>query len=161
MDGSSSAGPNGPSPDQFRRLGAAFLDGVVATGFSVLFGGAPLLGSLLGGAYLVVRDGFELGPLRFRSVGKYVTGLGLVHLDQRPLRLETSIQRNWMLGVTPAAGALIAVPIVGGALVSLISLVGTGLVLFEVYNVLADPAGRRWGDRLAHTKVVDTDGGFV
>jgi len=120
-----------------------------------------LLGGLLGGVYLVVRDGVEVGPLRFRSVGKYVMGLDLVRLDGRPVTLETSVQRNWMLGLSSVAGAFIVVPIVGGALASLVSLAGLGLVLYEVYNVFADPDGRRWGDRLGNTKVVAAGDGLV
>lgn len=161
MNGSPSAGPDAPTPDQPRRLAAAFLDGIIATGLSALFGGAPLLGGLVGAAYLVARDGFELGPLHFRSVGKHVMGLGLVRLDGRPMSLETSVQRNWMLGVGSVAGVLAAVPLVGGFLVSIVSLAGLGFILFEVYNVLVDPTGRRWGDRLGNTKVVETGGGVL
>lgn len=115
----------------------------------------------MGAAYLVARDGVEAGPLRFRSVGKYVMGLGLVRLDGRPVSLETSVQRNWMLGVLFVAGLFVFVPIVGGALASLLSFLGLGLILFEVYNVLSDPAGRRWGDRLGNTKVVETGDGLL
>lgn len=113
----------------------------------------------MGAAYLVARDGVEAGPLRFRSVGKYV--MGLVRLDGRPVSLETSVQRNWMLGVLFVAGLFVFVPIVGGALASLLSFLGLGLILFEVYNVLSDPAGRRWGDRLGNTKVVETGDGLL
>lgn len=161
MNGSPTSGSNGTIPDQPRRLAAAFIDGIVATGLSALFGGAPLLGGLVGAAYLVARDGFELGPLHFRSVGKHVMGLGLVRLNGRPMSLETSVQRNWMLGVGSVAGVLAAVPIVGGMLVSIVSLAGLGFILYEIYNVLADPTGRRWGDRLGNTKVVETSGGLV
>jgi hypothetical protein len=138
---------------------AALLDGIIASGLIVLLGGAP--GALLGAAYLVARDGVEAGPIHFRSVGKYVMGLGLVRLDGRPVNLETSVQRNWMLAVLFVAGPFVLVPIVGGALASLLSFLGLGLLLFEIYNVLADPAGRRWGDRLGNTRVVETGDGLV
>lgn len=149
------------TPTQHERIVAALLDGIIASGLTAFLSGAPLLGGLVGGAYLVARDGFEVGPLRFRSVGKYVMGLGLVRLDGRPLTLETSVQRNWMLGLTSVAGAFVVVPIVGGALASLVSFAGLALILFEIYNVLADPAGRRWGDRLGKTKVVETGNGLL
>ncbi len=151
MNGSSA---DASSPSQHERFVAALLDGIIATGLTALFGGAPLLGGLVGGLYLVARDGFEVGPLRFRSPGKYVMGLDLVRLDGGPVSLETSVQRNWMLGLSSVAGAFIVVPIVGGALASFLSLAGLGLILFEIYNVFADPVGRRWGDRLGNTKVV-------
>lgn len=157
-DGSSA---NGAAPTHHQRVVAALLDGIIATGLMAFFGAMPLLGGLAGGAYLVARDGVEVGPLRFRSVGKYVMGLGLVRLDDRPLTLETSVQRNWMLGLTSVAGVFVAVPIVGGALASLLSFLGLGLILFEVYNVVADPAGQRWGDRFGNTRVVATGDGML
>jgi hypothetical protein len=140
---------------------AALLDGIIASALTAFFSGLPLLGGLVGGAYLVGRDGLEVGPLRFRSVGKYVMGLGLESVDGRPLSLETSVQRNWMLGVNSVAGVFVAVPIVGGALASLLSLVGMGLILYEVYNVFTDPAGRRWGDRWGRTTVTTTGDGLL
>ena len=152
---------SGDAPTHHQRVVAALLDGIIATGLMAFFGGMPLLGGLAGGAYLMARDGFEVGPLRFRSVGKYVMGLGLVRLDDRPLTLETSVQRNWMLGLTSVAGVFVAVPIVGGALASLLSFLGLALILFEVYNVVADPAGRRWGDQFGGTKVVATGDGML
>lgn len=157
MNGSSTAS----TPDQHDRFMAALLDGIIATALTALLGGAPLLAGLVGGIYLVCRDGFELGPLHFRSVGKYVLGLGLTRLDGRPVTLETSVQRNWMLGLSSIAGVFVVVPIVGGALASLVSLGGLGLILFEIYNVFDDPAGRRWGDRLGNTKVVEAGDGLL
>lgn len=156
MNGSS---PGGTAAGQHERVVAALLDGIIASGLIALLGGAP--GALLGAAYLVARDGVEAGPIHFRSVGKYVMGLGLVRLDGRPVNLETSVQRNWMLAVLFVAGLFVLVPIVGGALASLLSFLGLGLLLFEIYNVLADPAGRRWGDRLGNTRVVETGDGLV
>ena len=158
--------PNGSSPEgssatQHERIVAALLDGILASGLIALLGGAPTLGGLVAAAYLVARDGVDVGPLHFRSVGKYVMGLGLVRLDGRPVTLETSIQRNWMLGLLFVAGLFVVVPIVGGALASLLSFGGLGLVLFEIYNVLSDPAGRRWGDRLGNTKVVEAGDGLL
>lgn len=156
MNGSS---PGGSAATQHERVVAALLDGIIASGLIALLGGPP--GALLGAAYLVVRDGVDVGPFRFRSVGKYVMGLGLVRLDGRPVSLETSVQRNWMLGLLFVAGLFVVVPIVGGALASLLSLLGLALVLFETYNVLTDPAGRRWGDRLGNTKVVEAGDGLL
>jgi len=156
MNDGSSAGTSAPTHHQ--RLTAALLDGIIATGLTALFGGLPLFAGLVGGAYLVMRDGFEAGPLRYCSVGKFVMGLSLVRLDEAPLTLETSVQRNWMLGVSSVAGIFVAVPIVGRALASLLSFVGLGLILFEVYNVVVDPAEQRWGDRLGRTRVVATEG---
>jgi uncharacterized RDD family membrane protein YckC len=113
------------------------------------------------GTYVVGRDGLDVGPLHFCSVGKYVMGLRLASLDGRPLTMATSVHRNWMLGVNAVAGLFVAVPVVGGALASLLSLGGLGLILFELYNVFADAEGRRWGDRLGRTQVVATKEGLL
>ncbi len=158
MNGSS---PNGSTPTHHQRAVAALLDGIIATALAALLAGVPLLGGLVMGAYLVGRDGLQVGPVRFRSVGKYVMGLRLVHLDERPLTMETSVHRNWMLGVNAVAGVFVAVPIVGGTLASLLSLLGLGFILFEIYNVFADSTGRRWGDRLGRTKVVAAGDGLL
>ncbi|MFB6274195.1 MAG: RDD family protein [Salinibacter sp.] len=159
MNNGSSGGPSAPTHHQ--RFTAALLDGIIATGLTAFLGGLPLLAGIVGGVYLVVRDGLEIGPLHFRSVGKYMMGLDLERLDGAPVTLETSVQRNWMLGVSSVAGVFVAVPIVGGALASLLSFVGLGLILLEVYNVATDPAGRRWGDRFGNTRVVATGDGVL
>lgn len=143
-------------PDRARRFTAAVIDGLIGALLTVLLGGAPLIGGLVGAIYLVVRDGINVGPVRYRSVGKHLMGLGLVRLDGRSVNLEVSVQRNWMFGLGALGGLLGAVPIVGGLLAPLVSLAGMALLAFEVYNVFSDPAGRRWGDRLGNTKVVET-----
>lgn len=156
MTGSSSAFPGAPTPDTSTRLGAAFIDAAIASLLAVFLGGIPLLGGFVGAAYLVVRDGLELGPVRYRSMGKYLMGLGVVRLDGQPVSLETSVLRNWMFGLGAVAGILAAVPIVGGLIAPLASVGGLALILYELYSVFADPSGRRLGDRLGNTKVVQT-----
>ena len=70
MNNGSSAGDLAPTHHQ--RVVAALLDGILASGLMAFLSGVPLLGGLAGGAYLMARDGIEVGPLRFRSVGKYM-----------------------------------------------------------------------------------------
>lgn len=82
-------------------------------------------------------------------------GLGLVRLDGKPMTLETSLLRNWMFGLGVLAGVLTAVPIVGGLIAPLVTIGGFGIILYEVYSVLATSSGRRWGDRLGNTRVVE------
>jgi uncharacterized RDD family membrane protein YckC len=153
--------PRGSSPTHHQRTVAALIDGIIATALAALLSGTPLLGGLVMGTYVVGRDGLDVGPLHFCSVGKYVMGLRLASLDGRPLTMATSVHRNWMLGVNAVAGLFVAVPVVGGALASLLSLGGLGLILFELYNVFADAEGRRWGDRLGRTQVVATEEGLL
>lgn len=151
----------GTPPDRATRLLAGLIDGGIALTLSVLFSGAPMLGALLGAAYLVGRDGVEAGPLRFRSVGKYVMGLGLRRLDGRPMDLETSLRRNWMFGLGALAGVLVVLPVIGGLLAPVVSLTGFALILMEIYNVYTDPGGQRWGDALGSTQVVTAGTGMI
>lgn len=151
----------GTPPDRATRLLAGLIDGGIALMLSVLFAGVPFFGALLGAAYLVGRDGFEVGPLRFRSVGKHVLGLGLRRLDGRPMDLETSLRRNWMFGLGALAGVMVVLPIIGRLLAPVISLIGFVLVLMEIYNVYTDPGGQRWGDTLGSTQVVRAGEGMI
>lgn len=146
-------------PTYHQRTTAALLDGIIATALASLVPGAPLLGGLVMGAYLMGRDGVTVGPLQYCSPGKYVMGLRLLPLGDRPLTMITSVSRNWMLGVLAFSGLLSVVPIVGSTLAALVSSVGVVLIVYEIYNIVADPEGRRWGDRVGRTRVVAHDDG--
>lgn len=153
--------PSGSStnngPDAVTRIGAALIDGLVASVLSMLLMGAPFLGSLVSSGYLLVRDGVKVGALRHQSVGKYVMGLDVVRIDGKPMNVEVSIQRNWMFGLGAVTAIVAVIPGFGHFLVPLVSIAAFGLVAYETYNVLVDPAGQRWGDRLGHTKVVEAE----
>ena len=142
--------PDTATPDLSTRLLGFVVDLLLVAGVNILLMGVPVLSGLAGAAYLAVRDGVEVGPLRFRSVGKYVMGLDLVRVDGRPITLEASLRRNWMLAVGALSVLFAGAPLLG----LLVSLAGTALLLYETYNVATDRQGRRWGDRLAHTQVV-------
>jgi hypothetical protein len=45
---------------------------------------------------------------------------------------------------------------IGYSFAMIVSLAGFALFVYEVYKVLTDPAGRRWGDELAGTTVVES-----
>lgn len=85
MNGSSPTFSGAGTPEKATRLSAALIDGVIAVLLTGLLGGIPVLGGIVGAAYLVVRDGLEIGPVRDRSVGKHLMGLRLVRLDGKPL----------------------------------------------------------------------------
>ena len=148
-------------PTYHQRAIAALLDGIIATALASLMPGAPLLGGLVMGAYLVGRDGLTVGPLQYCSLGKYVMGLRLVSLGDRPLTMITSVHRNWMLGVLAFSGLLSVVPIVGSILAALLSSVGLVFIVYEIYNIFADVEGRRWGDRVGRTRVVAHGDGML
>lgn len=154
---SSSGAASGDRPEPGTRFVAALIDGLVAS----LLGGVPFLGALIGAGYLVVRDGMQVGALKYRSVGKYVMGLNVVRLDGRTMDIEVSVQRNWMFGIGIVGAAVARVPFVGGILALAVGLAAVALVAYEVYNVYTDPSGRRWGDRLGNTRVVETGDGLL
>ena len=151
-------------PDSAKRFLALFIDGIIA---GVIYGllsavvtaivpgnivtkiwvGA-LIGGLGGGAYMLLRDGLDIDFMKGRSLGKKVMKLRPERIDGGPMTMETSIKRNWTL----CLGYLGAIPVVGWIL----GLASLGLGVYEIYKVLTDPAGRRWGDELAGTKVVET-----
>jgi uncharacterized RDD family membrane protein YckC len=139
-------------PDLTKRALAALLDGVVGVVLSVV----PWIGGLLGAAYWLVRDGLDLEFMDGRSIGKKIMKLRPVRLDGLPASIETSVKRNWMFAVGGIASFFSNLSVVGLLLVIPLSLVALGLVLFEVFKVITDDSGRRLGDTMAGTKVVET-----
>jgi len=143
-------GPASSPPDKLTRFLAFLIDGLIAIGLSVL----PAIGGLVGAAYFVLRDGFDVDFMPRRSLGKEVLGIDVVRLDGRPMDLETSLRRNWMWGLGPVGAAVAVFPLFGGFFRGLVGLFGAIVGLYEAYRVLTDTNGRRWGDDLAGTKVV-------
>ncbi len=149
---SPSADASGASaPDKLNRFLAIFIDGLIAGVLSNI----PLIGGLLGAGYYVTRDGFEFEYMDQRSLGKHVMGLRVERLDGRPMDLETSVRRNWMWGLGPVAAAVAAFPLFGGIFSMAVGLLGLAVGLYEGYRVLTRADGRRWGDELAQTRVVE------
>lgn len=104
------------------------------------------VGFLVGLAYLLVADGFVGG----RSVGKRLIGLQTVLPDTRePAGFRESIIRN-----IPFAAAQLSfvVPYIGPYLGWLVSAVIVG---FEAVLIIGNAQGRRLGDELAGTQVLD------
>lgn len=143
----------GTKPDVGKRVIAFIIDLVVA----MILGIIPFIGSLLGAVYMLVRDGLDIDFMKRRSLGKKLMGLRPVRLDGQPMDIMTSIMRNWPLALGSLASSITYAPFLGLLGLSLlISLVGFVLLLVEIYYVLTSADGRRWGDRLAQTKVVES-----
>ena len=144
-------------PDLGKRFIAALIDGLIAFVLSWVVGLiSGLLGGLVSAAYWVIRDGLDVDFMKQRSLGKQIMKLNVVRLDGRPMDLETSVKRNWMFGIGALSSILLYIPILGWALIPVVGLVALGIVLFEAYKVYSDPEGRRWGDSLAATKVIES-----
>jgi uncharacterized RDD family membrane protein YckC len=137
-----------------KRFLAVLVDGLVAGLPSLLLGG---VGSLLGTAYILVRDGLDLAFMDRRSIGKRLVGLRVVTLDGSPVTLETSLRRNWMFGLGVFSQVLYHSALLGGLGAWLVGLAGSVLGLVEVVLVFVDEDGRRLGDRIANTQVIESD----
>lgn len=141
-----------PKADLGKRFLAHLIDSVLAGVAGAAFGWmVPAFGGVVMAAYFLVRDGLELDFMDRRSIGKRLLHLRPVRLDGEPMDLETSMRRNWMFALSGLVQAFYGL----GGLGVLISLAGTAIALYEVYKVVTDPAGRRWGDELAGTQVVE------
>ena len=140
-----------PKADLGKRFIAAVIDAVIAAVLGVI----PVVGGLVGAAYMVVRDGLDVDFMRNRSLGKKIMKLRPVHMDGSAIDLQASFRRNWMFGIGALTGALIYIPILGWVLIPIVALVGLVIGVFEIIKVFSDPEGRRWGDNLADTKVLE------
>lgn len=153
-----------------RRAGAFALDGAVALFVALVFAIPDVakerffgLGLLLGGLYLLLRDGLPFRFLGGRSIGKRMLWLLPIRLGGATMDLQTSARRNWtvaMVFLFPGLANLafgyrqfvLAGNIgVNDALLGLFAL----LVVAEALLVLVDPVARRIGDRLADTRVIE------
>ena len=149
-------------PDTAKRFIAKFIDGVIA---SVLFWivnaivpgwtAGLFVGGLVAAAYWLVCDGLELDFMKHRSLGKKIMKLSLVRNDGKPMDIEASVKRNWMFTLGYFYNAFLLG--VGSSLAAIVGLASFALGVYEIYKVLTDSQGRRWGDELAGTKVVESD----
>lgn len=102
----------------------------------------PPVGFLAGLAYILVADGFAGG----RSIGKRLIGLQtILPLTHETAGFKESIIRNLPFAVAQAA---FEIPYVGWA-------VALAIVVFETLLILGNDRGRRLGDEVAQTQVLD------
>ncbi len=128
-----------PKAHVLNRFVAKLIDVFVAVAAGEI---APPVGFLSGLAYILIADGFAGG----KSIGKRVVGLQTIRLDSREAAgFRESIIRNLPLG---GAHIVYAVPYVGW-------LVSLAIVLFEGLLVIGNEQGRRLGDEIARTQVLD------
>jgi len=120
------------------RSVAAMIDLIFAAALSAL----PSVGFFASILYLLIKDGFAGG----QSIGKRLVGLKTVLLPEaREAGFRESILRNLPL----AAGRLLwGFPLLGW-------LAGGTVIMFEGLLVVGSHRGRRLGDELANTQVVE------
>jgi uncharacterized RDD family membrane protein YckC len=103
---------------------------------------APPVGFLFGLTYILIADGFAGG----KSIGKRLIGLQTMRLTERdPAGFRESIIRNLPLG---GAQMAYAVPYVGW-------IVCLAILAFESVLIIGNEQGRRLGDEVARTQVLD------
>jgi uncharacterized RDD family membrane protein YckC len=145
-----------PAPgkaDLSKRFIAALIDGLLAGGVSLI----PFIGGIVGGVYILLRDGLELDFMDRRSIGKKLLKVRPVRLDGQPMDVGTSVKRNLPL-VIGAVGAIFwVIPILGWIIAILAGITGLVVAIIEVVLVLTDAEGRRMGDKFAGTKVIEVN----
>lgn len=137
--------------DLTKRFVAVLIDGVIAS----LIGLIPVIGGLAGAAYILLRDGFDFEFMDSRSLGKKLMKLRPVRLDGEKMDLTVSAQRNWPLVFGSLVQVLLFIPVIGWLLIPIVGIIALVLVVLELVLVLTNPEGRRWGDKLAGTKVIE------
>ncbi|MFH1680401.1 MAG: RDD family protein [Candidatus Eisenbacteria bacterium] len=133
--------------DRTKRAIAFLIDWFV----SFLLSLVPVIGWLVGAGYMLLRDGFSSGILDRRSLGKKAMGIRPVVIAGSPVTAGVSARRNVIFAVPIL---LLAIPGVGILLAPIASLL---IIVVEVGLVLTDRDGRRYGDRLAGTLVVESE----
>jgi uncharacterized RDD family membrane protein YckC len=145
--------PEAHKADLVKRFLAFLIDGVIAAIVSRI----PWIGGILAALYILLRDGFDFEFMDHRSLGKRIMRLRPLCDDGSPVTFGVSAARNWPLVVTSLAVVLVLIPILGWLLIPLAWVGGLILLLVEGFLTITDEQGRRWGDRLAGTRVVETE----
>ena len=128
-----------PKAQVLNRGIAKLIDLFIVAAAGQMFVPVGFLGGL---AYILTADGFAGG----RSIGKRLIGLQTVLPDRREAAgFRESIIRNLPFAVAQAA---FAVPYVGW-------LVSAAIIAFEAVLILGNEQGRRLGDEVAGTQVLD------
>lgn len=137
--------------DLGKRFIAAIIDGLLAAGVSFI----PVVGGIIGSLYVLLRDGLDLEFMDRRSIGKKLMQLRPIRLDGQPMDPMSSVKRNLPLAVGAVGSVFWVIPVLGWIVAIFFALIGLVIGIVEVILVLTDPEGRRMGDKLAGTKVVE------
>lgn len=138
--------------DLGKRFVAAILDSIIAMILFVI----PFIGWIFGCAYLLLRDGLQIDFMDQRSLGKKLMKLRPVALDGTPLDAVVSIKRNWMFAIGGLA-PLLVITIIGIILIPPLLVAAFLLGVVEIILVVTDEEGRRLGDKIANTMVIEVD----
>lgn len=155
-----SASPSTPTSTQSavkadlaKRFVAVLIDGAIAGLLSLI----PAVGGLVGAAYILLRDGLEFEFMDGRSLGKKLMKLRPVKADGQKMTLEDSAKRNWPLMFSALVSVLLFIPVIGWILIPIVLIASVVISIVELIFVITDSEGKRWGDKLAGTKVIEVE----
>ncbi len=135
-----------------KRAIAMLIDAAIA----LVVGFVPVAGGIVATAYWLLRDGMDLEFMDHRSIGKKVMKLRPVSLDGQPLDMVASVKRNWMFGLGGLT-QLFAMTFIGLVIAIPLGLIALVISIIEIVLVFTDAEGRRMGDKMAGTRVIETD----
>ena len=141
-----------PTADIGKRAIAAIIDAVIA----MVVGLVPIARGIAATAYWLARDGMDLDFMDHRSVGKKIVKTRPVRIDGQPLDIMTSVKRNWMFALGGVA-QFFAMTIIGLVVAIPLFLITAVIGIVEVVLVVVDQDRRRIGDKIAATRVVESD----
>ena len=129
-----------------KRAVAAIIDIVI----SYIVGLIPVIGWLIGAAYMALRDGFTFEPVDGQSLGKKL-------LNLRAVVVETGQRCDYVLSIKRNLPFIIprifmVIPVVGWLIGAILYLVA---IVIEVILVVTDENGERIGDKIAGTRVIE------
>ncbi|MCK9582481.1 MAG: hypothetical protein M0Q46_02495 [Endomicrobiales bacterium] len=148
-----------PKADLIRRFVAYLIDCILVAVISLI----PVLGLIVGATYILLRDGFDFGFMRYKSLGKSLMKLEVVafNKENKQSDFNVSLNRNWILAlplVIVIVSIIVIVPIIGtGMVVGVIVIgmvVGVIVVFTEGIKTIVNVNGRRFGDGFANTQVI-------
>ncbi len=150
QEAAAASGVVGATPDTLTRFVAFLIDAVAVA----VIGLVPVIGGLVGIAYVLFRDGLDIEYMRGRSLGKTLMKLTVVRADAQPMDLATSARRNWPLVFGSLTQILLFIPVIGWILIPFVIIAGAVFVIIEIVRVLTNPEGKRLGDGYADTRVI-------
>jgi uncharacterized membrane protein len=149
----SGSSPDFKKADPIKRIIGFVIDVLV----TVVLSWIPGVGGILGALYMLFRDALPIQALEFKSPGKKLMNLSVVLPANPSAKIDyaTSAQRNWMFALGPIVLFLMFIPILGWILGFLVGIAALVLIILEVVKVFSDPKGRRIGDKMAGTMVIE------
>jgi uncharacterized RDD family membrane protein YckC len=142
-----------PSPPQElikADIGKRALAAIVDIVISYVIGLIPVIGWLIGAAYMALRDGFTFEPVDGQSLGKKLVNV-------RAVVASTGQRCDYMLSIKRNLPFIIpmifmVIPVIGWLIGAILWVVA---IVIEVILVITDENGERIGDKIAGTRVVE------